>query len=95
MWSHINVHRGSSTVALILSHWAEFHRLWTRFEEIAKVVIPKGVAVFIEWPRGCRFWANTRVARFLNTYGFTFADFDGCMYGLIATKSKEASSPIN
>ena len=80
LWSHINLHRGSSTVALILRHWAEFHRLWKRFEEVAKIVIPKSVAMFIEWPRGCRYWANTRVARFLNKYGFTFADFDGCMY---------------
>ena len=48
MRSHINMHRRSSTVALILSYWAEFHRLWKRFEEIAKIVIPKGVAMFIE-----------------------------------------------
>ena len=95
MWPHLNMHRGSSTFALILSHWAEFHRLWKRFEEIAKIVIPKGVAVFIERPRGCRYWANTRVARFLNIYGFTFADFDGCMFGLVATKGKEAGAPIN
>ena len=95
MWPHINLHRGSSTVAPILSHWAEFHRLWKRFEEIAEIVIPKGVAMFIEWPVGCRYWANTRVARFLNKYGFTFADFDGCMYGLVATRGKEAGAPIN
>ena len=95
MWSHINMHRSSSTVAPILSHWAEFHRLWKRLEEIAKIVIPKGVAMFIEWPFGCIFWANTRVARFLNKYGFTFADFDCRMYGLVATKGKEAGTPIN
>ena len=92
MWSHLNMHRGSSTVALTLSRWAEFHRLWKRFEEIAKIVIPKGVAMFIEWPRGCRHWANTCVARFLIKYGFPFADFDGCMYGLVATKGKEAGT---
>ena len=51
--------------------------------------------MFIEWPLGCRYWANTRVARFLNKYGFTFAVFDGCMYGLVATKGKEAGTPIN
>ena len=94
VWSHIHLHRSSSTVALILSHWKEFHRLWKRFEEIAKIVIPKGVAMFVEWPRGCRYWANKRVARFLDTYGFTFADFDGCMYGLVATKGKEVGTPI-
>ena len=92
MWSHISMHRGSSTVALLLSHWAEFHRLWKRFEEIAKNVIPKGVAMFIEWPVGCRYCANTRVARFLSKYGFAFAGFDGCMYGLVATKGEEAGA---
>ena len=92
MWSHINLHRSSSTVAPILSHWKEFHRLWKRLEEIAKIVIPKGVAMFVEWPRGCRYWANKRVARFLDRYGFTFAEFDGCMYGLVATKGKEAGT---
>ena len=51
--------------------------------------------MFIEWPLGCRYWANTRVARFLNKYGFAFADFDGCMYGLVATRGKEAGTPIN
>ena len=49
--------------------------------------------MFTEWPFGCRYWANTRVARSLNKYGFTFADFAGCMYGLVATKSEEAGSP--
>ena len=59
------------------------------------MVTPKGVAMFIEWPPGCRYWANTRVARFLNKYGFAFAGFDGCMYGLVAAKGKEAGTPIN
>ena len=56
------------------------------------MVTPKGVAMFIEWPPGCRYWANTRVARFLNKYGFAFAGFDGCMYGLVATKGEEAGA---
>ena len=94
MWSYINMTRGSSTVALILGHWAEFNRLWKRFEAVAKVIIPLGVAMFIEWPRGCRYWANSRVSRFLKKNGFLFADFDGCMYGLVATKGKEAGMPI-
>ena len=51
--------------------------------------------MFVEWPWGCRYWANTRVVQFLKKYGFTFADCDGCMYGLIAAKSKEAGMPIN
>ena len=34
------------------------------------------------------------VARFLDRYGFRFADFDGCMYGLVATHGKDAGLPI-
>ena len=59
MWSFINMHRGSSAVALILGHWAEFNKLWKRFEAVATKVIPLGVAMFIEWPRGCRYWTHS------------------------------------
>ena len=88
------MHRGSSTVTKIKGHWVEFRKLWKRLEEIACLAIPHGVAIFIEWPRGCRYWTNSNVARFLEKYGFKFADFDGCMYGLVASHGKDAGLPI-
>ena len=55
MVPNIHLHRSSSAIALVLSHWEEFHRLRKRFEEIAKIVTPKGVAMFIEWPLAADF----------------------------------------
>ena len=90
----MNMHSGSSTVAKIKGHWVEFRKLWKRLEEIACFAIPHGVALFIEWPRGCRYWRNSNVARFLAKYGFEFVDFDGCMYGFVALHGKGAGLPI-
>ena len=95
MWTYVNMHRGSETVKKIRGHWAEFRRLWKRYEEVAKEVIPLGVAMFIEWPRGCRYWTNCHVKRFIKKFEYTFIDFDGCMYGLVATKGKDAGKLIN
>ena len=89
-WTHVNMHRGSSIVNKIKGHWAEFRKLWERLEEIACLAILHGVAIFIEWPRGCRNWNNSNVVRFLGKYGFKSADFDGCMYGLVASHGKGA-----
>ena len=93
-WTHVNMHKGSSTVNKIKEHWAEFRKLWKRLEEIASFAIPLGVAISIEWPRGCRYWTNSNVVRFLKKYGFKFADLDGCMYGLVASHGKCAGLPI-
>ena len=89
-WTHVNMHRGSSTVAKIKAHWVEFRKLWNRLEDIACLAIPHGIAIFIEWPRGCKYWALSNVARFLAKYCFQFADFYGCMYGLVALHGKDA-----
>ena len=93
-WTHVNMHRGSATLNKIKGYWAEFRKLRKRLEEIACVAIPHGVAIFIEWPRGCRYWTNSNVARFLDKYGFKFVDFDGCMYGLVASHGKGAGLTI-
>ena len=34
------------------------------------------------------------MSQFLTKHGFTFADFDGCMYGLVATKGRDEGMPI-
>ena len=93
-WTHVNMHRGSSTVNKIKEHWVDFRKLRKRLEEIMSFAIPLGVAISIEWPRGCRHWTNSNVVRFLEKYGFKIADFDGCMYGLVASHGKGAGLPI-
>lgn len=93
-WTYVNMHRGSSTASKIKGRSAEFRKLWKRLEEIACLVLPHGAAIFIERPRHCRYWDNKNVARSLDRYGFRFADFDGCMYGPVATHGKDAGLPI-
>ena len=63
-WTHINMHRGSSTVNKIQEHWTEFRKLWKRLEESANFAIPLGVVISIEWPRGCKYWNNPNVVHF-------------------------------
>ena len=92
-WTHMNMHRGNSTVNKIKGHWAEFRKLWGRLEEIACLAIPHGVVIICEWPRGCRNWTSSNVVRFLEKYGCKFADFGGCMYGLVASHGKDADLP--
>ena len=53
-----------------------------------------GARVFIEWPRGCAYWKDSQVAKFLAEHKFAFAEFDGCMYGLTAASGGAAGMPI-
>ena len=53
-----------------------------------------GARVLAEWPRRCAYWSENRVASFLTKHGFVFSDFDGCMYGLLAQKGRDAGMPI-
>ena len=84
-WVYINWHRGEDVRNKIREHWDLFHRIWKAFEEVAEHAIRMGARVFIEWPRGCAYWREPAVVRFLSKHRLQFADFDGCMYGLRAT----------
>eukprot|EP00972_Heterocapsa_arctica_P045771 6754928-Heterocapsa_arctica.AAC.1 len=87
--------RGPATVKKIEAHWALFRRLWAAFEKIAIPVIKRGASVFIEWPRGCKYWIQAKVVAFLKKYDFKTTELDGCMYGLVAKHGPKAGLPIN
>ena len=93
-WQFINLKRGDKTVAKIKLHWKLFKRLWAAFEVVATHALNVGARVFVEWPRRCAYWKNDRVVKFLSRYGFVFTDFDGCMFGLVATRGRDAGMPI-
>ena len=93
-WQFINLKRGDKTVAKIKLHWKLFRRLWAAFEVVAAHALRVGARVLVEWPRRCAYWKNDKVSAFLSKHGFVFADFDGCMYGLVATKGSNAGTPI-
>jgi len=81
-------------VAKIRLHWRLFKRLWAAFEIVASHALSIGARVFVEWPRHCAYWRQPKVMKFLQDHGFVNADFDGCMYGLVATKGPSAGTPI-
>ena len=93
-WQFINLRRGPETVAKVKLHWKLFKRLWAAFEVVAEHALSVGARVFVEWPRKCVYWKNDRVAKFLSRHGFVSADFDGCMYGLVAVHGPNAGMPI-
>ena len=76
-------------------HWKLMKRLWKAFERVAEHALKVGARVFVEWPRGCSYWKDTRVAKFLSKHGFVFADFDGCMYNLKAEVGPHSGLSIN
>jgi len=93
-WQFINLRRGPETVAKIKLHWKLFKRLWAAFEVVAEHALGVGARVFVEWPRRCVYWKNDRVAKFLSRHGFVSSDFDGCMYGLVASCGPMTGMPI-
>ena len=95
LWQRINVLKGGATEIKIRYHCKLMKRLWKAFEVVASHALSVGARVFIEWPRGCSYWKDSRVVKFLNKHGFVFADFDGCMYGLVAERGPNEGQLIN
>ena len=94
MWTVLNVLRGPATQAKIRNHWKTMKKLWKAFEEVADHALSVGARVFVEWPRGCSYWRAPMVFKWLAKRGFVYAEFDGCMYGLVAEKGAVAGMPI-
>ena len=69
-------------------------RLWAAFELVATHALHVGARVFVEWPRRRAYWRNDRVVKFLTAHGLINADFDGCMYGLVASCGRDTGMPI-
>ena len=78
----------------IAGHYKLFRKLWASFVIVAEHAISLGAAVFIEWPRYCRYWKERCVQRFLKKHGFRDCILDGCMYGLTAKYGEMQGMPI-
>ena len=74
--------RAGKTKDKILQHWSKFRKIWASFEIIAEHALNIGASVYHEWPTGCMYWSNSRVAKFLKKYNFSYCKVNGCMYGL-------------
>ena len=94
MWAVLNLLKGPATVKKIQKDWKQMRRLWRAFEQVAEHALDVGARVFVEWPRQCRYWGTPTVRKFLAKHNFVNADFDGCMYGLVAERGKVQGMPI-
>ena len=81
-------------MAKVKLHWRLFKRLWAAFEIVVSHAFSIGAKAFVEWLRHCAYWCQPKVVKFLQEHGFVSADFDGCMYGLVASKGLSAGTPI-
>ena len=61
-WQIVNAKRSHATKLKIDAHWKEFARLWNAFQIVAQHAIDVGASVYHEWPRGCMYWGNRKVA---------------------------------
>ena len=87
-WQRLNISKSPSLIGKMRRHWALFRKLWKSFEVTAAHAASVGAQIYIEWPRNCAYWKHPKVLRFMQAHGFVHADFDGCMYGLVATHGK-------
>ncbi len=94
-WTQYNAKRGGKTLAKIERRREVFWTLWDYFHIVAKHAVRVGARILIELPRGCSYWHDPRMIEFLVKHGFNYADFDGCMYGLVARHGPEMGHPIN
>ena len=69
-------------------------KLWKAFEIVAEHAMKVGAQVFNEWPKGCTYWSNRRVAAFFKRHKFEFTIVHGCMYNLVSQFGKNAGIPI-
>ena len=83
-----------STIVILIDDWVLHWRLWEIFENVVKHCRVVGGTVMLEWPRFCDYWQEKRVAGLLNDMKFKFTDFDGCMYGHVASYKGNESLPI-
>ena len=94
-WNVYNMTKGESIMLKVLAHQKEYWKLWKSFKRVALHAISVGAKVFLELPRGCIYWKDKRFLRFFEQHGFSYAVFDGCMYGLTASSGNVAGRPMS
>ncbi len=48
----------------------------------------------LELPRGCQYWGQPLLTHFVESYALHTANFDGCMYGLVAKYGESAGDSM-
>ena len=79
-WTYINM-KNPSAREKVLKHVREFDRLWISLKSFLRMLSCE-VHIALEWPRKCRYWKLTKVAKLLIQYEMIPYHFDGCALGM-------------
>ncbi len=96
---HINewkAHQASNLATLHKindSRW-EFSNHFTATQPFVRRVRGLGGHLALELPRHCSYWSEPHLTRFVSQYHLLSAEFDGCMYGLVAKHGDHAGQPM-
>ena len=86
---HINEWKAHQTNNLATLHkindsrW-EFSNHFTATQPLIRRIRGLGGQLALELPRHCSYWSEPLLTQFVDQYQLTSAEFDGCMYGLVA-----------
>ena len=90
-WTYINM-KNPSAREKVLKHVREFDRLWISLKSFLRMLNCE-VHIALEWPRKCRYWKLTKVAKLLNFYGMIAYHFDGCALGMVNQDNDPLKKP--
>ncbi len=72
----------------------EFSNHFAAAQPLVRLVRRLGGHIALELPRGCSYWSEPLLTKLVSDYSLLTADFDGCMYGLIARYGDHAGLPM-
>ena len=72
----------------------EFRNHFTASQPFVRLVRRLGGHIALELPRGYSYWSEPLLAQLVSDYSLLTADFDGCMYGLVARYGDHAGLPM-
>ena len=90
-WTYINM-KNPSAREKVLKHVRELDRLWISLKSFLRMLNCE-VHIALEWPRKCRYWKLTKVAKLLNFYGMIAYHFDGCALGMVNQDNDPLKKP--
>ena len=90
-WTYINM-KNPSAREKVLKHVREFDQLWISLKSFLRMLNCE-VHIALEWPRKCRYWKLTKVAKLLNFYGMIAYHFDGCALGMVNQDNDPLKKP--
>ena len=76
------------------SHWALLRDLWKPAKALIEHAEKVGATWAVEWPSRNRYWREPLEPKFFAARAFYDALMDGCMHGLVATRTGAVGRPM-